>query len=553
MKFTRIRNLLKRVPKKVTVSAAVLGVVAIVAIPAMVMAGFGPDRPTYDWNKYNPNLSCTDPSQAFGRCGSIDGPVFNSFINTPSYGDERNFTRIAEVVPGQSPTEADFRETSTAVAGKTYWVRTFVHNDANQNLNGANNDGISVAKDVSVRVQIADGTANGVDVMSFVNSSNAKQTKIWDTATLANANQKFAVNYVPGSASLYNGVHASGLALSDNIVSAAGTPIGYNAMDGTLPGCFDFSAYVYVKVEVKAPAIEVTKTARVAHDGSTNADFQDKITAKKTDTIDWSIEFKNGGNDVANDVTIRDTLPAGVTLVPGSITVSDANRKDAPLPDNALNAGGVDLGNYAHADTRNGRIKFSTTINPDFKDCTLHNVAYGRATNVPEDSDDSTVTIENCNPVTPVFTCDLLEANSLGDRKFSYTVHYTAKNATFKQVSYNFGDGSAPMLTDKTTVEHTYAADGTYTTKATVTFTVDGVDKTATSQACASTISASTPKDHCPIPGKENLPKNSPECATTPTTLPNTGAGGNMAAIFAATTVAGIAAYQVFVTRRLER
>ena len=48
MKFTRIRNLLKRVPKKAVVIAAVVTAAAVIAIPIMVHAGFGPDRPTYD-------------------------------------------------------------------------------------------------------------------------------------------------------------------------------------------------------------------------------------------------------------------------------------------------------------------------------------------------------------------------------------------------------------------------------------------------------------------------------------------------------------------------
>ena len=548
--FTKLRNIFKKAPKKVAVSLVVL---AAVVIPAtVVMAGYGPDRPTFDWNKYDATTPCTSPQNANGRCGSMDGPVFNSFINNPAYGDERNFTRVAPVVAGQSPTEANFTETANATPGQEYWVRTYVHNDANQVLNGANFDGPSVAHDTKVRVAIAEGVSNGVDVMTYVTAQNAKPTKIWDTASLANGSQAFSVSYVPGSASLYNGVHQSGLPLTDAIVSASGTQIGYNQMNGELPGCFDYSAYVYVKVKVQAPALQVDKTTRVA---GTADKFQDKITAKKTDKIEWRIKYTDAGNDVANDVTIRDTLPAGVTLVPGTIKWTDANRQNQVLQDSALTQGGINLGNYAPAGAGNisGYITFETSINKDFKECILHNVAYGRAKDVPEVNDDSTVTIENCNPVTPVFTCDLLEANSLGNRKFSYTVHYTAKNATFKQVSYNFGDGSTPLLTDKTTVEHTYAADGTYTTKATVTFTVDGVDKTATSQACTSTVNANTPKDNCPIPGKENLPKNSPLCVVTPTTLPNTGAGGNMAAIFAASTVAGIAAYQVFVTRRLER
>lgn len=542
--FAKVKNLFNKMPRPLV---GLLAVILFVAIPVAVFAGFGPGRPTYDYNKFDPNLSCTDPAQAFGRCGSMDGPVFNSFVNTPTYGDERNFGRIAEVVPGQSPVQADFGETKTAVPGKEYWVRTFVHNNANQNTNGPEFNYIGVAHNTRVRVAIADGVANGVDIMSYISADRvmadaSKPQVLWDSSTLANSNQAFSVSYVPGSAMVYNHAHQNGMAISDDIVSPNGTPFGFDQMNGDLPGCFEFSAYVYVKVVAKAPTLGVNKVTRVS--GNENGDWHDSITAKKTDTIDWKIEFANHGNDVAHDVTIRDTLPAGVTLVPGSIKRWDANYNGQVLPDNSLNAGGVDLGNYAPAgDDINGAITFKTTINPDFKECTLKNVAYGRAENIPETSDDSTVTIENCNPVTPVVSCDALAAESLGSRKFSYTVRYTARNASLKTITYDFGDSSTPLVTNNTTVQHTYAKDGQYTTRAVLTFDVNGHDQVVRSDRCMTTVSTTTPQ-YCTIPGKTNLPVNSPEC-----TLPNTGIG-NIFGIFTATTVAGAAAHYVFTSLR---
>lgn len=561
--FKAIKKLFKKTPKSLI---AILVVASIVAVPLAVKAGFGPGRPTYDWNKYNPNLSCTDPSQAFGRCGSMDGPVFNSFVNTDTYGDERNFGRIAEVVANQSPVEADFGETKQAQPGKEYWVRTFVHNNANQNTNDS---GVGVARDVKVRVAIAPGTANGVDIMSYVSSSNAKQKLVWDSSTLVNDTKAFAVDYIPGSARVYNQAHQTGAPISDEIMSATGTPFGFDNMDGNLPGCFQYSAYVYVKVTVKAPTLEVTKTARVAGKN----EWQDSISAKKTDKIQWKIMFANRGNDEAKDVTIRDTLPKGVTLVPGSIKWFDANHQNGEVQqDTALNSGGDNLGNYApagNAPEGNGNIQFETTINPDFKDCELKNVAYGHASNIPETSDDSKVTIENCNPVTPAYRCDSLTATSLGNRKFRYDLKYTAQHATLKTVSYDFGDTTSPLVTNNTSVNHTYAKDGNFTTRATLTFTVNGKDTTPAADAkCAVTVSAKTPPEHCVIPGKENLPKDSPLCKEVkhcvipgkenlPVDSPecvivNTGAG-DIFGLFSATTVAGAAAHSVFSSRRSAR
>ncbi len=168
-------------------------------------------------------------------------------------------------------------------------------------------------------------------------------------------------------------------------------------------------------------------------------------------------------------------------------------------------------------------------------------------------------------PIVPVVLCNSLVANSLGERKFRYTVNYTAQNATFKNVKYDFGDGTTPLLTTNTTVEHQYSRDGNFTTTTMLTFDVEGRDVVVTDAKCATTVSATTPPKYCPIPGKTNLPENSPECKSVEycpipgkthlpvnspeCVIPNTGMG-ELFGLFTATTVAGAAAHYVFTVRR---
>ncbi|MEK9195762.1 MAG: hypothetical protein AAB914_00155, partial [Patescibacteria group bacterium] len=86
MKLLNKMKLMKK-QLKFIVLGAVLGL-SIVAAPS-IKAGFFPVRPTFDYNKYSGNNDCNDTSNIArdgGRCGSLDGPVFNSFVNTPSYG-----------------------------------------------------------------------------------------------------------------------------------------------------------------------------------------------------------------------------------------------------------------------------------------------------------------------------------------------------------------------------------------------------------------------------------------------------------------------------------
>ena len=109
----------------------------------------------------------------------------------------------------------------------------------------------------------------------------------------------------------------------------------------------------------------------------------------------------------------------------------------------------------------------------------------------------------------PVYTCDSLVADKISRNEYRFTTKATAKNgAEIVDYTYNFGDGTTQK--GGATISHTYAKAGTYTTTVTVNVKVDGKAKTATGTKCK--VSVTVEKENCPIPGKEHLPKDSPEC-----------------------------------------
>lgn len=163
-------------------------------------------------------------------------------------------------------------------------------------------------------------------------------------------------------------------------------------------------------------------------------------------------------------------------------------------------------------------------------------------------------------PQPPVYTCELLTVQRIGsekERMYRFNLSTTAKNgAVLKNVSYNFGDGNTKVA--GSTVDHGYSRDGEYTTVATPTFTVDGKDVTApTNPKCKVTVKTSIPIENCPIPGKENLPKDSKDCQETPVTpqvpvvpvIPSTGAGGIMGGL-TGLTASAYGGYALFQKRR---
>lgn len=376
-----MRNLLKKLTSAVrNRSTAVIVAGLMLALPATAFAAWGPSRPVYDYNNNDQ------------RQGSMTGPVFNSFINTPSYGDERNFVTTRNV--GQ----AAWTEEVTADPGQEVEFRAYVHNNANQSTNGTNFDGVGVARNTKVRFYVPSETSQGFDIGGYVSADNATPRRVYDTATVkSKSGQGVSLSYVPGSARLYNnGSFQNGVAIPDGVVSATGdgTLIGWSALNGVFPGCFEYDAVVIIKVKVTAPKLELKKTvSKVEKPGPT--DGRESVSAKRGETISWRVDYKNTGNAQIDDITIRDNIPAGLTLVPGSISVSDVRRPTGQaLGDTALSGGGVNVGSYTA--NSNGVIRFRTKINQDVKDCEIKNVAFGKAKDVPEISDDAKIIIEDC-------------------------------------------------------------------------------------------------------------------------------------------------------------
>jgi hypothetical protein len=159
-------------------------------------------------------------------------------------------------------------------------------------------------------------------------------------------------------------------------------------------------------------------------------------------------------------------------------------------------------------------------------------------------------------PPVPVYTCDLLSLTFMGNRKYKFEVTATAKNgAKVKEYKFDFNDGSAVVTSASNTVEHKYANDGKFNPKAEVVFTVPTANgstetKTVSGANCTKPITLST-EEKCPVPGKGDLPKNSPDCKETPvTTIPNTGAGSTIAIIVSAVAGMGAYAHRLFTLKR---
>lgn len=319
-----MKGILSKVSKRVLLGMTAF-VVATASLTGVAFA-WGPDRPTY---------TIQQPA---------DHVTFNSITNNPNYGDERTFFDAKDAT---NTGVGGFVDKMNVQDGQELLLRVYVHNNAADNLNDPNFTGPGVAHNTKVRVYLPTATAKDLRANAYISADNATPREVFDTVDFT-SNGNFAVEYVPGSAVAYNNAVPSGMRLSDTIVTT-GAPIGYQQADGNVPGCFQYVNLVTLKVKVKMPRYTIQKTVRF--EGQTSADWKESVNAKAGQTTEWRIEFKNNGATTLNNVKIVDEIPAGLTVVPGSVKLINPNNPNGfTYGDNAIQANGrqinIDIGSY---------------------------------------------------------------------------------------------------------------------------------------------------------------------------------------------------------------
>ena len=305
---------IKSMPKRFGVAAVI---VAAVVVPVAAHA-WGPSRDT------------------FTTANPADHVTFNSITDNSTYGDERNFVTVKDA---SITTDGGWQDNVTVQPGKEYLVRVYVHNNAASSLN---------LKAINTRVSASVPTTVGKDVSvsGFVTADNATPKQVWDDIHF-NSTSDFSLAYVNGSAQIFNNGYAtSGQPLPDSIVTSSGALIGYNGPDGVVPGCFQYANYVYFKVKPQfAPTDSFTTTKQVRKLGDTN--WSKSVTANIGDTLQYLITYKNTGAVNEYNVIVNDTLPQGITYVPGStVLTNNTYPTGKTVSDNLMTTDGINVSSY---------------------------------------------------------------------------------------------------------------------------------------------------------------------------------------------------------------
>lgn len=231
--------------------------------------------------------------------------------------------------------------------GKTYIVRLYAHNN---NPNGYD----AVAENVMTRFFVPTLSSTSVTVNGWLTASNAQPQEYVDDVVFT-SDTPFHLEYVEGSALLENGGIASGagVILPDSITNQGNTSgnvedewtlIGYDALDGDIPGGYEYVNYI--TIEVKAVIdydYEIEKKVRLAG----TKEWSKTVDAKVGDKVEFQIEYTNTSDKRQEGVVIRDVLPSNLRYVPGSTKIkNESHPKVDRVPEDYLVEGGLAVGNY---------------------------------------------------------------------------------------------------------------------------------------------------------------------------------------------------------------
>ncbi len=286
-------------------------------------------------------------------------PTFNSITNNPSIGDERDFVRVGEI-------DADVTQLKNEieiVPGRQYLVYVYFHNNASSTFNDSahNHSGVALGTRMSSAFSTVLTPSEKGKISATITANNTNPGSVWDEAYMTTKTDKVLLHYVAGSAKIHSDWKASGTVMPSSLFTPEGALVGLNALNGVIPGCEEYHGVVRYVLQAEELGGSIEKS--VSKDGTT---FGESTNLAPNEEATYKLTIRNTGDVALTNATIKDVLPAGLTLVPGSVQLyANESTTPEPLSDNIFNTG-YNLGTIGTGNTV--YITYKVKAGPDF-DC----------------------------------------------------------------------------------------------------------------------------------------------------------------------------------------
>ncbi len=277
-------------------------------------------------------------------------PTFNSITDNPTIGDERNFVRIGEI----NADETNLGDEVEVVPGRQYLVYIYFHNNASATFNDKAHNYSGVAENTRMSTNYSNvltPSDRGV-ISATISADNANPKSVWDEAYMTTKTNKVIMSYVPGSSRIYNDWKLNDSIVPLNLFTEKGVLLGLNGFNGVILGCEEYHGVVTYVLQADELGGSITKT--VSKDG---ADYKESVSVKTGDEVYFELALRNTGDIGLTNAVVKDSLPEGLELISGSVTLraNDSAEKDQLTDDlinNGYNLGRIGTGNVVYLNYR---------------------------------------------------------------------------------------------------------------------------------------------------------------------------------------------------------
>lgn len=309
----------------------ILGTLATVGLSFVAfssVSAWGPERTTFTMEK------------------PATYPTFNSITNNPTIGDERDFVRVGQI----DADVTDLKDDVEVIPGKQYLVYIYYHNNASATFNDEAHDysGVAVRTHMSSSFSTVLTPNERGTITATITADNANPNSVWDEAHMSTKTEKVLMHYVPGSAKIYNDWKSNGSIMPSTLFTEEGALLGLNKLNGIIPGCEEYHGVVSYVLEAEELGGSIEKS--VSKDG---ASFGPSANLAPGEEATYQLIIRNTGDVALTNASVKDTLPAGLTLVPGSVglranesTTVDTISDD--IVNNGVNLGTIGTGNTVY-------------------------------------------------------------------------------------------------------------------------------------------------------------------------------------------------------------
>ncbi len=282
----------------------------------------GPASPTSWWPSRQIYTTAAPPTH----------PRWNSIIDNPRYGDERNFMRVRDVSP-----DAVFADRVELTGGGEYEISVFYCNDSP--MRAANFTRLRVEVPALIR---SAASHQGDIVRASLRASNTLPVEVSDCVTfMNNTPTDIALRYKKGSATIECDGRSRQIE-GIELFTVEGVRLGTSpADDYSIPGGGE--GRVTFRLVADYPRFMFQNQVR--REGT--KEWFDSVRVTSGDRVEFALAYANYGSVEQRGVVMKAIWPPTLQFVPESAELVNGNNPTGKKLGNGINGDGVNIGSYS--------------------------------------------------------------------------------------------------------------------------------------------------------------------------------------------------------------